>query len=361
MRFLKINLSHPIVFDRFYSKYSKESKFTPEEWLDLFFNEHFWPSNSFEKYLQKDYGLETITIPLTYDRYNLNYIYFLENVITKIYPIEFDTSKQNTCIQNMITYFNPDILYLQETVFYSKEYLESTRRNCPNLKLILGWNCAPGTVGNMNKMSGFDLILTCSKEYYIEMKENHIDSVLIGHSFDESILKQLKKRTPKYDVTFTGHVATKDYRRKILQDISKSGLNINLFVEDAAQKHFDIPIKKQLFGLEMYQAIADSKIVLNIHALKDQPYSGNIRLYEVTGVGSLLLSDFKNDLNDKFDIDSEISSFKDSEEAIEKIKFLLNNEKKREEIAKKGQEKTLNNYSYKNRVAHLYKEISNRI
>ncbi|MGM0520208.1 MAG: glycosyltransferase family protein [Campylobacterota bacterium] len=356
MRFLKINMSHPIVFDQFYQKYDKRELRSPEEWLELFFNEGYWPSDYYEKYLAKNYGYETYTIPLTYDRKNENYKYFLENVITKIYPIKFDTSKQRTSIQNMITYFNPDILYLQETKFYFKEYLESTRKNCPNLKLIMGWRCAPTSLNNPKDFEGFDIIFTCGLQFKKAIQDAGINAVLLGHAFEPSIIQNIKKTSKKHDVVFTGHIGTKDHRKKILQELEANGANIKIFSTPENQKDFVNKIHPPLFGLEMYQLLADSKIVLNIHALDDN-YAGNIRLFEVTGMGSLLLTDDKKDLNQLFDKNNEIIAFDGAKDAVKKIKYLLDNENVLNQIANQGQERTLREYSYEAKANKIHNTI----
>ena len=44
----------------------------------------------------------------------------------------------------------------------------------------------------------------------------------------------------------------------------------------------------------MYQLIFDSKVVLNNHIDISQDQMANIRLFESTGLGSCLLTDYKN-------------------------------------------------------------------
>ena len=46
-------------------------------------------------------------------------------------------------------------------------------------------------------------------------------------------------------------------------------------------------VKPPVFGLEMYNTIADSNISLNIHGGVAGNYAANIRLFEITGAGSL--------------------------------------------------------------------------
>ena len=97
----------------------------------------------------------------------------------------------------------------------------------------------------------------------------------------------------------------------------------------------------------MYQVLADSKITFNMHIDKVPDFAANIRLWEATGVGTCLITDWKKNLKDIFEPDMEIVTYKSVEECIEKVVFLLNNDGKRNEIAKAGQKRTIENYSAK--------------
>ena len=53
--------------------------------------------------------------------------------------------------------------------------------------------------------------------------------------------------------------------------------------------------KKPLFGKDMLNILKKSKILINKH-IEDTEYAGNMRLFEATGCGSMLLTDYKKDL-----------------------------------------------------------------
>ena len=100
-----------------------------------------------------------------------------------------------------------------------------------------------------------------------------------------------------------------------------------------------------LFGLDYYQIIAKSKISVNYHSNYAFGDVGNIRMFQTTGMGSCLVNDFGNNLSDLFEPDFEIVIYKSTEEAIEKIKFLLENDNYRKQIAESGQLRTLKDHT----------------
>ena len=82
-----------------------------------------------------------------------------------------------------------------------------------------------------------------------------------------------------------------------------------------------------------------------------------MRLFEGTGLGCCVLTNHNSDISNFFDEDKEIITYKNHQEALEKIKWLLNNEKKLEEISLKGQEKTIKLYNYKISTQKIYENL----
>jgi spore maturation protein CgeB len=74
-----------------------------------------------------------------------------------------------------------------------------------------------------------------------------------------------------------------------------------------------------VFGLAMYQKLADSKVTLNNHIDIATISASNMRLYEATGIGTCLLTDWKPDLEQLFEPDREVVTYKSAAEAIEKV------------------------------------------
>ena len=71
----------------------------------------------------------------------------------------------------------------------------------------------------------------------------------------------------------------------------------------------------------MFDIISDSKILVNTH-IDDTEYAGNMRLFEGTGLGCLVLTDIKKELNNLFKIGKEIDVFENEKELIENVNFI---------------------------------------
>jgi len=99
--------------------------------------------------------------------------------------------------------------------------------------------------------------------------------------------------------------------------------------------------QQPLYGIDMFNLFQKSKIVLNLHTGVAGDYAGNMRMFEVTGIGSCLLTDNKKNMNDLFEVGKEVMIYDSPEDCIEKVKWLLEHDQEREKIAMLGQRKTL--------------------
>lgn len=105
-----------------------------------------------------------------------------------------------------------------------------------------------------------------------------------------------------------------------------------------------------LFGLEMYQVLADSLLTLNSHIDAAGAQAANMRLFEATGMGTCLVTDWKQNLGSLFDLDREIVTYRNPAECCEKIRFLIDHPATRNTIAKAGQVRTLKDHSLRAEV-----------
>jgi spore maturation protein CgeB len=104
----------------------------------------------------------------------------------------------------------------------------------------------------------------------------------------------------------------------------------------------------------MYQVLHDSKIAFNRHSdLADRYFANNMRLYEATGVGTLLLTDYKQNLADMFEPGREVIAYRDAHECAELADYYLKHDNEREAIAHAGQQRTLLEHTFYQRMQEL--------
>ena len=108
-----------------------------------------------------------------------------------------------------------------------------------------------------------------------------------------------------------------------------------------------------VFGLDMYRLCARSRVSVNVHGDTKPGYVDNIRLFEATGMGSCLLTDGGRNLPDLFEPDREVATYAGVEECMEKIRYLLDHETVRREMAAAGQKRTLRDHTVARRCEQI--------
>ena len=83
----------------------------------------------------------------------------------------------------------------------------------------------------------------------------------------------------------------------------------------------------------MFRILGRSRITLNTHITASESSTGNIRLFEATGIGTCLVTDWKEDLKDLFELESEVVAYRSPDECSEKVRWLLDNPERCREIA----------------------------
>ncbi len=107
-----------------------------------------------------------------------------------------------------------------------------------------------------------------------------------------------------------------------------------------------------------------AKVVINMHrAFDDQAYNNNSRgiigaspnprTFEISGCGTLQLTDIRDDLVNFYTPDYEIVTYASPEELMEKMNYYLTHEEERKQIALRGLYRTMRDHSYANRLSNM--------
>jgi len=411
MKILKVNYYPNLFFNYVYEKHRDLLNKNYKEQLETIFYESYSWGDSYTYYL-KSLGYETSEI--IYNALEAQKRWLVEKGIKNIKNFDLDD-----IVIRQINEFNPDILFYDH---YSSELLKKIKANNNKIKLFIGW--VGSAIPNYAVFEDVNLVLSCAKESVDALKGRGIKSYHFDHAFDKRIKDRIAQNNKKKEeLIFIGQlIKTSEFhnqREVFLEELAKvSKIKIlsptyneyNLNIIRAIKTFFkrflyslyilsknNILIKKifikskifgkivelnkkpiynfklqfspilkkamkpGVFGLEMFQIIKESKIVLNFHADSSPKYASNMRLFETTGVGSCLLTDWKENIGDFFEDGKEVVTYKSYEEALEKIKYLLNNPNVMEDISLAGQKRTLRDHCFEKRILEFDKIIKANI
>lgn len=97
-------------------------------------------------------------------------------------------------------------------------------------------------------------------------------------------------------------------------------------------------------GSDYYRLLSRAKIIINIARDEDADV-GNIRCFEATGLGSLLITDNRPGMETLFENGKECVLYNDYDDMKAKIQYYLTHDQEREEISRRGQLRTLRDHT----------------
>lgn len=253
--------------------------------------------------------------------------------------------------------YSPDVVYVQDLSILNPSTLEKVKKYT---KLLVGQIACP--LPNEENLRQFDLILTSFPHYVERFRKMGINSEYLKIGFDPRILKVVDKQSRKYDVTFVGGISPSHKKGLKLLNFIANKIKIDVW---GYGKEYLLPTSNlykyhhgESWALDMYKKLAQSKITINRHIDVAENYANNMRLYEATGMGSLLMTDKKDNLSDLFEIGKEVVVYLNEKDLLQKIRYYMANEKHRNRIAKAGQRRTIKSHTYRVRMIEMVKEIS---
>lgn len=257
-----------------------------------------------------------------------------------------------TVLTAQVKQYHPDVLYVQDMNGVNPAFLRDVR---PYVKLITGQIAYP--IARGADFREYDLILSSFPHFVERFRQNGLTSEYFKIGFEPRVLGRLKEQGPHYQSVFVGGLSTEHVDRiRLLEKIASSqafdvwGYGINELDSKSPVRNIH---HGNAWALEMYNILYNSKIVLNNHIGMAENYANNMRLYEATGVGAFLLTDYKDNLYTLFEPGKEVVAYTSAEECVELINYYLEHEEERKAIARAGQERTLAEYTYYERMKEL--------
>jgi hypothetical protein len=177
-------------------------------------------------------------------------------------------------------------------------------------------------------------------------------------AFEPAVLDALPaKPVQDIDISFVGTVSPDHTQRIALLEAVAARHQLALFGNPPQALPASSPLHRcfrgEVWGADMYQALRRSKITLNSHIDMAGREAGNMRLFEATGVGAFLLTDFKDNLHTLFAPQREVAAWRSTDECLAAIDRYLADDGARTAIADAGQARTMTQHTYRHRAAEI--------
>lgn len=253
-----------------------------------------------------------------------------------------------------VEHFKPDVVLNQDTFHVDVELMRRIR-SIGNSVLIGQIGIAPSRGVDWSVydllMSQLSVTVDFFRRLGVRAEVNHL-------AFEPAILQALPPAPAKdIEVSFVGTVSPDHRQRIALLEAVAERYELKLFGNPPrtlpASSRLHRCVQGEVWGADMYQVLRRSKITLNSHIDMAGREAGNMRLFEATGVGTFLLTDFKDNLHTLFAPEEEVSVWHSIDDCLASIRSALDDDDVRVEIASAGQARTMAQHTYRHRAAEI--------
>jgi len=268
-------------------------------------------------------------------------------------------------LESQLSEFQPDVVFLQDLSieFNYKPALVAAQFSCP-------W------AGDRNVQKA-QIAFTSFPHYVPRIEALGVKAVYLPLAFEPSILdyEQIDVRDvddvgPRFingsvierkrdiDISFVGGVGRSLHWQQgtdVLEAVAAAfperfqwwGYGLDRLSADSPLRRC---YKGEAWGRAMFDIYRRSKIVVNRHGEVAEGFANNMRMYEATGCGALLLTDNQTDL---FEEGNEILTYRSTDDAVQKLRQFADRPPEYSlgrDIAHFGQQRTLRDHTYAQRM-----------
>lgn len=218
----------------------------------------------------------------------------------------------------------------------------------------------------------FDLIYTDNPDFQHFFQLHGTPTILNDQGFDQRINAELIDRPKQYDATFVGGLGYENFgqRTDFMRAIAQRYEGFRWWGYWWHSSSYTEPMEQypelartyegSTSGLEMYQIYRDSRIIVNDYVDTAGGIGFNQRMFEVMGVGSLLLTRAARNFEGVFPDDIFVT-YDSLDDCLEKIAYYLDHPEEREAIAARGKAFIAERYGYERITAEFGAELTRRL
>ena len=325
---------------------------------------------------------------------DMNYYSWMHHVHEYKDGLKLDIN--NSSIEEIKT-GKPTVIFIPAARYARRDLLDDLRRQFPKARLI-GHHNVDIYENDVEVLKKFDFIYTGLWKFKNELKELGMESEVIPNAFYTPYFDRIKAGPLQKDILFCGSVLLKHNfhgtRLKDLMTIIERDLPhlFRIRLEDTSlMKHLvklaayypfrylkdrnakvaqvlaeGRPVRRKypaalldsanepVFGEAMLKELKSHLITLNPLSDIGGREGNNMRMMEVTGMGSMLMQTHTDNVEDFFTPGEEIILYSDQDELYDKASWHISNDSAAAKIARRGMEKTRKHFSVE-KVSQLIK------
>jgi spore maturation protein CgeB len=289
-------------------------------------------------------------------------------VAAKLRPARLNWGTLRRILDAQIEELDPDVVYVQDVT-----HVDRLRARALDGRYLVAQ--VGSQLPSLEVLGRYDLVTTLVPPLVNRLRALDLDAEYLSAAFDEAVLARLEGEgvaaapgaDRRHPVSFVGSIHSDRVHRGGVQLLERLCSDVHLEVWGPIDANLarSSPIRSrhrgQAWGIDMYRVLAQSRIAVNRHGDFAGGYAANMRMFEATGVGALLMTEAAMNLPDFFEPGREVVAYDGVDDLVEKIRHFLEHEDERRRIAAAGQRRTLTEHTYGQRIRKLAGMLESRL
>lgn len=293
-----------------------------------------------------------------------------EDVIINCNPLQQMWCRENgfsgdtfSILLEQVKRLKPDVVYIQDMHMTPREVIRALKAQGA---LVAGQ--VASAISDALPLDAYDLVVTSFAHFADRFRRKKVAAYYHPLAFDSRVLDDIGD-TPYASriipCSFIGGISPAHTQGFELLTTLTKNTPIEFWGYGVEALPQDSPIRLRhhgaVWGKGMFKVFGQSRITINRHSEAAENNANNMRLFEATGCGSLLITDYKDNLNDLFEVGREVAAYRSSGECAELIRYYLDHPAEAEVIARAGQARTLKEHSYLDRMRYTAKILKRHV
>ncbi len=256
-------------------------------------------------------------------------------------------------LRAQIAAFRPDVILNHDLAYLRSPVFDRLK---PAGSLLIGQIAS--SLPEQDTFRNYDLVISSLPNQVEWFRGRGVRSELNRLAFEPSVLEKLGPQ-PERDIplSFVGSLSPDHVSRIAFLEHVATRTPLKVWGNGIERLPRSSPLhacyQGEAWGRDMYEVIRCSKITLNFHIDLAEGWANNMRLYEASGMGALLLTDWKKNLHEMFVPGEHVAAYRDAEDCVAQVHALLADDATRQRIAAAGQQQAIHHQNYYRRVGEI--------
>jgi hypothetical protein len=259
-----------------------------------------------------------------------------------------------------VRHLKPDVVHIAAMDLLEPRVIAAVRAQVP---LVVGQVATE--LPSAWTYQDYDLIVSSIPDLVDRFRREGANAEWLPLAFEPSVRTAIPQVERDVPVSFVGSFSTRYADRVQLVEAVAMAAPLKTWTGDDAAIPVGSPIRPTIqgpaWGRAMFEVLARSRMTVNTHGRIAGDDANNLRLYEGTGMGTLLVTDARRNMGQLFDVGSEVVTYSDAADCAQIVRHFLDHPDEAASIAAAGQRRTMRDHTWANRMARLTELIRLRL